>query len=47
MLRDAGVPATVRRYDAAAHGFVQYFSWLPEFQGVFAETAHFLNGGQR
>lgn len=47
LLGDAGVPATVRRYDAAAHGFVQYFSWLPEFSGVFAETADFLQGGQR
>ena len=46
-LAQAGVATTIRRYDAAAHGFVQYFSWLPEFQGVFAETADFLNGVQR
>jgi acetyl esterase len=46
-LEQAGVPATVRRYASAAHGFVQYFSWLPEFQGVFAETADFLKGVQR
>jgi acetyl esterase len=45
-LEQAGVPATVRRYESAAHGFVQYFSWLPEFQGVFAETAAFLKGAQ-
>jgi len=41
-LAQAGVPATVRRYDSAAHGFVQYFSWLPEFEGVFDETANFI-----
>lgn len=41
-LAQAGVPATIRRYESAAHGFVQYFSWLPEFQRVFAETADFL-----
>lgn len=46
-LEQAGVPATVRRYASAAHGFIQYFSWLPEFQGVFAETADFLKGVQR
>lgn len=45
-LAQAGVLATVRRYDSAAHGFVQYFSWLPEFQGVFAETADFLKRGK-
>lgn len=43
-LADAGVPATVRRYEAAGHGFIQHFSWLPEFDGVFAETAAFLRG---
>lgn len=43
----AGVPATVSRYATAGHGFVQHFSWLPEFQGVFAETAAFLKGVQR
>lgn len=46
-LQQAGVPASVRRYASAAHGFVQYFSWLPEFQGVFAETADFLKSSQR
>lgn len=43
-LAEAGVPATVRRYEGAGHGFVQHFSWLPEFHGVFAETADFLRG---
>lgn len=43
-LAEAGVPTTVRRYEGAGHGFVQYFSWLPEFHGVFAETAAFLRG---
>lgn len=42
----AGVPATISRYAMAGHGFVQHFAWLPEFQGVFAETAAFLKGGQ-
>ncbi|WP_028219241.1 alpha/beta hydrolase [Paraburkholderia oxyphila] len=41
-LEQAGVPATIHRYESAAHGFVQHFSWLPEFQGVFAETADFI-----
>jgi acetyl esterase len=46
-LAEAGVPVKVRRYESAGHGFVQYFSWLPEFHGVFAETADFLRGGLR
>lgn len=45
-LAEAGTPATIRRYESAGHGFVQHFSWLPEFQGVFAETADFLRGAQ-
>lgn len=44
-LAQAGVPVTVQRYEGAGHGFVQYFSWLPEFHGVFAKTATFLRGG--
>ena len=43
-LIQAGVRSTLRRYEGAGHGFVQYFSWLPEFHGVFAETAAFLRG---
>jgi acetyl esterase len=43
-LAEAGVPTKVHRYEGAGHGFVQYFSWLPEFHGVFAETADFLRG---
>ncbi|TCK02946.1 alpha/beta hydrolase [Marinobacterium mangrovicola] len=43
-LAEAGVSVTVRRYESAGHGFVQHFSWLPEFHGVFAETAAFLRG---
>lgn len=46
-LAKAGVPVTVRRYESAGHGFVQHFSWLPEFHGVFAETADFLRGAGR
>ncbi|MFD6529797.1 alpha/beta hydrolase [Streptomyces sp. NPDC060184] len=41
-LREAGVPATVTRYAGAGHGFVQHFSWLPEYHRVFAETREFL-----
>ncbi|MEX3510542.1 alpha/beta hydrolase [Kocuria sp. WRN011] len=41
-LQEAGVNATVSRYDGANHGFVQHFSWIPEFQRVFTETAEFL-----
>jgi acetyl esterase len=41
-LEQAGVPVTLHRYEGATHGFVQYFSWLPEYQGVFAEVANFL-----
>lgn len=43
-LAAAGVPVTLRRYVGAGHGFVQHFSWLPEFHGVYAETAAFLQG---
>ena len=38
----AGVPVTLHRYAGATHGFVQYFSWLPEYAGVFDEVAEFL-----
>ena len=41
-LRAAGVDATTSRYDGAGHGFVQHFSWLPDYQKVFVETAEFL-----
>ncbi|HZK06411.1 MAG TPA: alpha/beta hydrolase [Actinomycetaceae bacterium] len=41
-LREAGVDATVRRYETANHGFAVNFSWLPEFYKVFEETAEFL-----
>ncbi|WP_194420959.1 alpha/beta hydrolase [Microbacterium abyssi] len=43
-LADAGVPTVVHRYDGAGHGFVQHFSWLPEYGAAFAETAAFLRG---
>jgi acetyl esterase len=42
-LREAGVAAAVSRYPGANHGFVQNFSWIPEFYRVFEETAAFLN----
>ncbi|VXC06424.1 alpha/beta hydrolase [Arthrobacter sp. 8AJ] len=43
-LEEAGVPVTVSRYAGAGHGFVQHFSWLPEYHRAFEETAGFLNG---
>ncbi|MEU8733727.1 hypothetical protein AB0C68_30705 [Streptomyces tendae] len=38
------VPAAagVGRYEGAGHGFVQHFSWIPEYHRVFEETAAFL-----
>jgi acetyl esterase len=41
-LRAAGVATTVSRYAGAGHGFVQHFSWIPEYHRVFEETAAFL-----
>ncbi|MEW2359635.1 alpha/beta hydrolase [Spirillospora sp. NPDC029432] len=41
-LRDAGVDAAVSRYAGAGHGFVQHFSWIPEYHRAFEETAAFL-----
>ena len=42
-LAEAGVAASVRRYAGANHGFVQNFSWIPEFYRAFEETGDFLN----
>jgi acetyl esterase len=44
-LKAAGVPCTISRYSGAPHGFVQHFSWIPEFQRVFDETRDFLRSG--
>ncbi|WP_127126313.1 alpha/beta hydrolase [Georgenia sp. SYP-B2076] len=41
-LREAGVDATVSRYAGANHGFVQNFSWIPDYYRAFEETAVFL-----
>ncbi|GAA1640987.1 alpha/beta hydrolase [Georgenia ruanii] len=41
-LQEAGVDATVHRYAGANHGFVQNFSWIPEYHEAFAETGRFL-----
>jgi acetyl esterase len=41
-LREAGVAATVSRYAGAGHGFIQHFSWIPEYYQAFTETAEFL-----
>jgi acetyl esterase len=46
-LAAAGVPVKVHRYNAAGHGFVQHFSWVPEFHPVYAETAKFLRSTSR
>jgi acetyl esterase len=44
-LLEAGVDATVSRYEGANHGFVQNFAWIPEFYRAFEETGEFLNAG--
>ncbi|QAY59780.1 alpha/beta hydrolase [Microbacterium protaetiae] len=41
-LQDAGVPTTLHRYEGAGHGFVQHFSWIPEYAATFAEAGAFL-----
>lgn len=41
-LAEAGVDVTVSRYAGANHGFVQHFSWIPDYHRVFEETATFL-----
>lgn len=41
-LQEAGVPAKVSRYAGAGHGFVQHFSWIPDYYRAFEETADFL-----
>ncbi len=41
-LREAGVDVTVSRYAGANHGFIQNFSWIPEYYRAFEETAEFL-----
>ncbi|MYT74078.1 MULTISPECIES: alpha/beta hydrolase [unclassified Streptomyces] len=43
-LAKAGVAATVSRYAGAGHGFVQHFSWIPEYHQVFAQTREFIAG---
>lgn len=45
-LREAGVDVTLRRYAGAGHGFVQHFSWIPDYHRVFAETAEFLRSAR-
>ena len=42
-LRAAGVDATTSRYGSAGHGFAQHFAWLPDFQGIYAQTAGFIH----
>jgi acetyl esterase len=42
-LSEAGVEAKVSRYAGAGHGFVQHFSWIPEYHRALEETAAFLD----
>jgi len=42
-LREAGVDVELARYAGAGHGFVEHFSWIPEFGRVFAQTRDFLD----
>lgn len=44
-LAEAGVKTTVSRYAGANHGFVQNFSWIPEYYRAFQETGDFLTRG--
>ena len=46
-LADAGVAASVSRYDGANHGFVQNFFWIPEYAAAFVEAGEFLKQGAR
>ena len=44
-LTEAGVKTTVSRYPGANHGFVQNFSWIPEYHRAFQQTGEFLDAG--
>ncbi|MFT2818247.1 alpha/beta hydrolase [Leifsonia sp. A12D58] len=44
-LAAAGVPTTITRYAGAGHGFVQHFSWIPDYYRAFEQTAEFLGQG--
>lgn len=44
-LAAAGVPTTITRYAGAGHGFVQHFSWIPDYYRAFEQTAEFLGRG--
>jgi acetyl esterase len=46
-LREAGVDVVLSRYAGAGHGFVEHFSWIPEFHRVFDETRDFLDRPRR
>ncbi|GAA4708808.1 acetyl esterase [Promicromonospora umidemergens] len=41
-LREAGVEVTVSRYAGAGHGFVQHFSWIPDYHRAIEEAGEFL-----
>lgn len=43
-LSDAGVSVSMHRYPGATHGFVQHFSWIPEYAAVFDEVGEFTRG---
>ncbi len=42
-LEQAGVQTRLIRYAGAGHGFLQHFSWLPEYHRVYDEIATFLD----
>jgi acetyl esterase len=41
-LKEAGVDVDIHRYEEAGHGFVQHFSWIPEFYDAFREAGDFM-----
>jgi acetyl esterase len=45
-LAESGVDTRVSRYPGAGHGFVQHFSWIPDYHRVFEETREFLHGAR-
>lgn len=45
-LRDAGVEVALSRYGGAGHGFVQHFSWIPEYYRAFLQTRDFLRAAR-
>lgn len=42
-LREAGVEASVVRWEGANHGFMQNFAWIPEMEQAYQTVGRFLN----